>query len=347
MDDGDLERLVDRADLDELVRCIDGLCAARSWEDLFRLRNLTRSAITSGRQVWPATTLAEYRLALLAPGAWATRVVHEDASRFSIGPLTEVIAQNHTWSEVADHLERGPQRDFVAHERALRGDAIDAVQLDTRVLDIPVTRQHWEPEYSFPVYGDVGVVHLCPIDGDRPSWRSIQPVQRSEIDQLLDEDTDDALRRLVEPWTATSAGSACSIVVEGDEAAALAFLENDDVDLAEIEPRQALHWLVWCGASGGAHGRRRGMASGRFGAWWLLAALGGLIDEWDTLQQRGELADALGDTLHSFTWSRWRTVHRHGYELRVLARDDDEGITIGLSAHEDAETAPAAESAAL
>ena len=43
--------------------------------------------------------------------------------------------------------------------------------------------------------------------------------------------------------------------------------------LAVLTPAEALAWLAWAGASGGAHGRRRGNAIGRFGAWWVLAAL--------------------------------------------------------------------------
>ena len=37
--------------------------------------------------------------------------------------------------------------------------------------------------------------------------------------------------------------------------------------------------MAWTAASGGAHGRRRGMAAGRFSAWWTAAALTGLLDD--------------------------------------------------------------------
>lgn len=342
--DPDLERLVDRADLDELVRRIDQLCSQRDWESLFQLRTLTRAAITTGRQVWPATTLAEYRLALLAPAAWASRVLHENASRFSIGPLTEVIAQNHAWSELAAHLEAGPQRDFVAYERALRGDVVndDASVMPQPILDIPHLIQTWEPRYLPPVYSDSEVDHPCPIDQWSHTWTTLKVESSSSVEVLDDEFTQDALRRLVEPWTAHSAGQAQSIVVEGNEAAALIALNLDEiegsgvVDITPLTSEQALHWLTWCGASGGVHGRRRGMASGRFSAWWLLAALGGLIDDWDSLHDTGELSTALARTLDSLSWSRWRTPHRFAYELSLLVHNTDEGITIALSASDDA-----------
>lgn len=346
-EDSDLERMVDRADLDELVRGIDALCARREWDRLFRLRFLTREAIRTGRQVWPATTLAEYRLALMAPAEWASRVLREDASRFGIGPLTEVIAQNHTWSELAEHLEDGPLREFVAHERSMRGEKITEIGTEMRVLDMPLALQPWEPEYSFPVYGDGGVTHLNPADGWHRTWNPIALNSPDPDMVLLDEATDDALRRLVDPWTSSSGGRARAIVVEGSPSDALAHVVVDDVEIAPLDRDELLQWLVWCGASGGAHGRRRGMASGRFATWWLLGAIGGFIEDWDDLQRHGELGDTVRDTLDTFTWKRWRTIQRHGYELSVVAHDAEEGISIVLQAHDDAEVAPSSTSPAL
>ncbi|MFM7125845.1 MAG: hypothetical protein ACKOYO_03150 [Actinomycetota bacterium] len=341
----DLERVVDRADLDELVRRIDALCASRQWQELYRLRSLTRAAITTGRQVWPATTLAEYRLALLAPAEWACRILNEDTSRFGIGPLTEVVAQNHVWSDVADLLDPGPRRELVAHERALRGDEV--VATDHMVLDLPPARQWWEPDYDFPTYGDSDVSHPNPLDGVNVDWRPVSLGEPNPGSVLDDEDTDDAVRRLVEPWTTTSDGRARAVVVEGKPVDALAHLSLDSVEIADLDAEQAVHWLVWCGASGGAHGRRRGMASGRFGAWWLLAAMGGFVEAWDDLHHRRELSRAVADTVSELKWSRWRSIDRHGYELRLCAHNPGEGISFALSAHDDAETTPPATSAAL
>ena len=67
--------LINRADLDGLVRLIDDYCETRSWHDLLGLRDACKAAVANGRQVWPASTLAEYRLALLAPAEIAVQVV--------------------------------------------------------------------------------------------------------------------------------------------------------------------------------------------------------------------------------------------------------------------------------
>ena len=335
-DDADLERLVDRADLDALVRRIDALCSSRDWDELFRLRSLTRSAATTGRQLWPAATLSEYRLALLAPAMWASRVLREDASRFSIGPLTEVIAQNHTWADLEPHLEHGPQREFVAYERALRGDV---VEMSPTVLDLPLAPQPWEPAYAFPSYGDGGVDHPSPVEGWHLHWST--PIFDAAPNTLVDHHTDDALRLLVEPWTALSSGRARALIVESDGTEALGLLHDAPIEVAPLDSRQALHWLVWCGASGGAHGRRRGMATGRFNAWWLLAAIGGYLEDWDDLVAESILADTIGRTSESLEWSRWRAIDRHGYELRLLAHDRSTGITVVLDAHDDVRTSSA------
>ena len=61
------------------------------------------------RQLWPAATLAEYRLALHAPPRYVAAVLDESdglSGQFTIGPLTEVAAQHHTWDELCDELDR-------------------------------------------------------------------------------------------------------------------------------------------------------------------------------------------------------------------------------------------------
>ena len=89
----EIDDLVHRADLDGLVRLIDRFCASADWAELSELRSRTRAAVNTGRQLWPAATLAEYRLALWAPAEWAALMLDEDGGRFTIGPLTEVVAQ--------------------------------------------------------------------------------------------------------------------------------------------------------------------------------------------------------------------------------------------------------------
>ena len=94
-DDGDdaLDRLIHDVDLDGLVRLIDARCSSGDWAGLLRLRDRCAAATReTGRQLWPAATLAEYRLALLAPAEWAATVLDGEAGRFTIGPLSEVVA---------------------------------------------------------------------------------------------------------------------------------------------------------------------------------------------------------------------------------------------------------------
>ena len=79
----------------------------------------------------------------------------------------------------------------------------------------------------------------------------------------------------------------------------------------------------------------------------MLAAMGGFVEAWDDLHHRRELSRAVADTVSELQWSRWRSIDRHGYELRLCAHHPGEGISFALSAHEDAETTPPATSAAL
>ena len=81
---------IDANDLDALVRLVDAFCAAQEWTDLVGLRERARLALERGRQLWPAASYAEYRLALDAPAAIAALVLTEDAGRFALGPLSEV-----------------------------------------------------------------------------------------------------------------------------------------------------------------------------------------------------------------------------------------------------------------
>ena len=174
--DEPLDELIHRADLDGLVRMIDDRCSTRDWDGLLRVRDRARHAVDTGRQLWPAATLAEYRLALHAPPPIVAAVLDESdglSGRFTIGPLTEVAAQDHTWADLAPVLDRGPRAAFVAQERVLRGEVIaDTTDLPA-VLELPLDLQPWEPEYSLAVYTDVGAEFPMP---DLPAdWTEITP----------------------------------------------------------------------------------------------------------------------------------------------------------------------------
>lgn len=319
--------LVQRADLDGLVRMVDSLCAGKQWAELADLRNRSREAVLTGRQLWPAATLAEYRLALWAPEEWAATMLDESSGRFTIGPLTEVAAQHHTYEALARHLDGGPRAGFVAHERALRGETIPSDAPNP--LDIPFAIQQWEPEYCLATYSDEGVDAPAPALPDR--FRAVKPnaKTKAKFKRVDDVSVTLAVRQLLDTWTAASDGKVQVVCVEGDAATAMAALGVDKPQLAELTSAEALAWMAWAGASGGAHGRRRGAAAGRFGAWWLLAALGDMLDDWPV--QPGQL-HAVADELVWYWWHDGSPAS--GWSLQLAVEDKDEGYAWAIKAHD-------------
>ena len=325
MDDELLDGLIHAVDLDGLVRMVDDRCAARDWAGVLRLRDRCRAATReTGRQLWPAATLAEYRLALLAPAEWAATVLDGESGRFTIGPLSEVAAQHHTWAELAPHLEPVPVALYVAHERSIRGEPIDQASVEAfpAVLDIPVGLQPWEPDYPVSTYGDAGAEHPEP-----PATALTATVDVGPGEVLDDPATELALRHLVEPWTVASTGRAEVVCVDGDHRDALGALGLRSARIAEIDAGEALAWLAWAGASGGARGRRRGMANGRFSMWWLLGALGDLHDHWPPTNAQ---VQAL---LAELRWYRW-DAHEPagGWRLQLAVEDPDERVAWAVNA---------------
>ncbi len=322
--DDAVQQLVDRSDLDGLVRLIDARCTTRDWAGLRRLRDSAR--LHSGRQLWPAASLAEYRLALSAPPEWAAGVLGEDSGHFTIGPLTEVVALGHTFEALRHHLDGGPRAAFVAHERVLRGEDLDPHGLPD-ALDLPYALAPWEPAYALAEYREDGATFDAPP----------MPVPSDELDDLphggarIDDEPEIALavRQLVESWTASSTGRAEVAAVDGDLPEALGALGLRSARVVEIDAGQALAQLAWAGASGGANGRRRGAALGRFGAWWTLAALGGLTDDWPIPP------DELGETASALRWWWWDDgAPPTGWNLRLGVVDPDESIAIAITAQD-------------
>lgn len=323
--DDDLDELIHRADLDGLVRMVDDRCSDRDWAGLLRVRDRTRHAVATGRQLWPAATLAEYRLALLAEPEFVAAVLDETdglSGRFTIGPLTEVAAQHHTWAELSPVLDRGPRASFVAHERVLRGEHVDADDLPD-VLDLPFELQPWEPSYPLATYTDAGAEF--PMPGLPDDWHDVRPTDG----ERLDDDVELAVHQLVEPWTTGSNGRVEAVCVEGGIAEALGALGVRRARAAELAPTTALAWLAWAGASGGAHGRRRGAATGRFGAWWTLAALGDLLDDWPVPPAQ------LGELVHELRWYRW-DAHEPmmGWSLQIAVTDPADGTAWAILARD-------------
>ena len=327
--DAVLDELVQRADLDGLVRLVDARTAARDWPGLWAAREACRAAVSTGRQLWPAATLAEYRLTLLAPPEWAAPMIAEDAGSFSIGPLTEVIAQHHTWESLRTVVPAGPGAAVVAHERVLRGEHIEpsSVSLLPNVFDLPYHLAPWEPEYPLATYGDDGVDAPSPQPAARGPERH-GGATGPAVDRIDDDAVELAVRQLVETWTASSNGRADVACVDGTADDAVRALGVSTWTSRSLSLADALAWLAWAGASGGAHGRRRGAALGRFGALWVLAAVLDLTDEWPVP------LDVLGSGARSLRWSWWEPLaaNRHGWRLQLGVADVDNGQAWAINA---------------
>lgn len=327
--DGDLAgnaELVQRGDLDELVRHIDRLGDAGDWAGLADLHHRCRAAFDTGRQLWPAASLAQYRLALLGSPEWAAEAVMMGEARFAPGPLTEVAAFAHCWSELAPHLPHGTEAVLCAQERAVRGDQ-DAAALPSPpgppLFDVPLALAPWEPAYQLATY------RSNRVEAPAPELPAPHPVRLPSTTPAPFEDPGclDALRDLARAWTVTSAGSSAAVAVAGSAAGALAVLGCREVRLAEVDAATALSIMAWTAADGGAHGRRRGAAVGRADTWWALAALGGLSDEWPVG------ADELGDVAAELRWYVWDDgAPPIGWALRLAVEDPSEHLAWAVTA---------------
>lgn len=308
---------IELADTDTLIRSVDGMSARRAWDDMLTLRVHLAAALERGRQLWGVDEHVRYRLALEAPAEVAVPVVMEGPARFTLGPLTEVVAQAKTFAEMDDLLTSPAPRTVIAHERALRGEAV-AAEIDTSVFDIPLL-QPWEPDYPLAEY-----------KSDRAEFPTPEPVAGEVLDlldggrRIDDEPTEEALLALVTPWTSMSNGVTDLAIVEGSALQAIAALGVPHATGRRVGLAHALEWMAWTAASGGAHGRRRGMAAGRFGAWSAVAALAGL--DWPV--DPDEFFEA-GESLEWWLWSDGATT---GWVLQLAVHDPVDGLAWAFSA---------------
>lgn len=316
--------LIDLGDLDALLVEIDRLCEEGQWGALYRLREQCRRALQRGKQLWPAAAQAEYRLALEAPGTWAGRMLDQGTGPFSLGPLPEVAASTHEWDELAGEMPAGPVGAMAAHERVLRGEDLRGDdRVDTHVLELPLALQSWEPAYPLAEYRP----HEAHFPSPPPVRTRPVELPPAPAVRLEEPDTRRALVDLATSWTTESNGRAEAVGVAGDATHALAALGLRRAQMAEADLATALAWMAWTAASGGAHGRRRGMAAGRFGAWWALAALVGMLDVWPVPPD--ELEAAAG-ALRYYLWDAGEPDT--GWSLRLAFEDPDQGMAWAVSA---------------
>jgi hypothetical protein len=308
---------------DEHFRTVDSLCAAQDWNGLVRFRDETRAHV-GRRSLTSVAALCEYRLALLAPARIAASVVNDNTGFASVGPLAEVLAQHHPWADVAHYLEPGRAASLVAHERVIRGDDLrSTADVHRSELDTPMVLQPWESSYAAAIYQPEQAEFPHP---EPPSFSPVSRLPRPG-EAIGDPHVVDAFKDLVWPWTSQSNGKLNIVTAEGDHLNAVAGLGLSRARLAEVSFEQALAWMVWAGASGGATGDRRGNALGRFYAWRCVAALAGVGEEWpiDPVEM-GEI----GEGLH---WYLWDVDERDvAWQLRLAVYDDVEELGLAISA---------------
>lgn len=313
-----VKQAIEYVDTDTLLRAIDGMCGRRDWQSLLDLRTHCRAAVERGKQVWSIDEHARYRLALEGPDELAAAAVVEGPARFTLGPLTEVVAQRHRWHDLHAHLPPGPERAVVAHECAIRGEHVDASSVDNDVMEIPIALEPWEPRYPVASYASDRA------DFPSPPVPSFEWVELESHPRAHDEDAEEALLDLVTPWTTASNGVAEVASVDGDSRAAIGALGVRRAGLARVDAGTAFAWMGWAAASGGAYGRRRGAAAGRFQAWWTAATLAGL----DVPPSADELATT-NELMHWYLWTDGATP---GWNLRIAVVDPDHGMAWALTA---------------
>ncbi len=276
------------------MREADRLAGRSDWDGLIALRDACLEATEeTGRQLWGPARYAAYRVALDGPAALAAAMVEPGVVRFGLGPLTEVVAQHHTFAELAQHLDASVLP-VVAQERVLRGEDLRG---DPRAAgapdDPPLVLQPFEPAYVLPDYRPTER-----LDGAVP-----EPVLIGTIDvaapSVIVTGTSALVRALedvVAPWTSQSSGEVTVRAVRGGTDAAVRALLDAHVDAVPSGPvttPQLLALIAHAGASGGVHGRRRGGAAGRSLAWWVARCATGLdrVDVLDAEELEFRLED--------------------------------------------------------
>lgn len=319
---------VDLGDVDETIRWVDRISEAHDWDELDRLRERCARAHERGHQLWPAAGYAAHRLALDGPAELAARVAQEPPPAFGLGPLWEVAASTHGWTELAPFLEAGPVAALIAQERVLRGeDLTDSAIRSQLDVEVPLVLAELESAYTVARYRADSVVV------DDPPDAPLGPPQRLEtsVPLVADPAVDAAWASLVDPWLRQSEGALASVAATGTAEDAIASMCPDDaVRLAPIPVSDALAHMQWAAASGGSHGRRRGGAVGRTLAWWTVATILDVVDDWPLS------VDELTAWSLELDWYAWEPAGATGgWTIRLAVVDHDRGVSRAMEAVDD------------
>ena len=200
----------------------------------------------------------------------------------------------------------------------LRGEDLDGARdVDRSLFDLPLHLERWEPTYPVATYEAWrGIFPTPPVV-------ALEPISLPEdpAPSVADLASTEALVELTRPWVTESNGRSDAVAVRGEAFDAIAALGVPGARAARIRPSAAFELMAWAAASGGAHGRRRGMAAGRFNAWWTAAALCALTDDWPLdASELGEAADELA-------WFTWDTDEPPtGWRFRIAVVDPADGM---------------------
>lgn len=270
---GFVAELIETEDLDALLRLVDAYVAGREWQELEHLGEMCRAAVERGRQLWSVATHADYRLALDAPAPFVARALARPASRFTMGPLTEVAAGRHTWSDLADLLGDPPVAAAFAQERILRGEDLRGdARAQPDVFELPLVRAHDEVavEGLVPTY-EADRLHV-PDPSPPGGTEAVGPAEGCGEDAAAMAEAKLIWNDHFDVWTAQSGGS-IDVVTTRDSVECAVALLAPGADAVALAPGDALVRLEWAAATGAAHARRPGFAVGRFGGWWTAARL--------------------------------------------------------------------------
>ena len=318
----DFNDLVDAGDLNRLLREVDGLCERREFEDLLFLGEMCEHAVEQrGKQLWPIAEHIAYRVVLEGPPELAGPLVVSGAGRFAAGPLSEVAASVHCFDDIAPFLPSEHVRMQVAAERAVRGEDLTG-RAEASGQEVPWKLAGLEPAYRLARYTKN---HVEVEEPQIPSGG--EPAAPGGGEMTEDDELEAALVDLVRPWTEESGGTAEAVVIQGGPLQAIGALEPAAV-AARIDLAKALEIMAWAAASGGAHGRRRGAAYGRFAAWWTLAQTCDLPWPMNPAEHMGEI--------ESVRWFAFEKPERpaHGWHLGIACSSDKEGWAWALTAED-------------
>ena len=185
----------------------------------------------------------------------------------------------------------------------------------------------WEPRYPVATYDDDGVHCDPPVLDQNTFHLSSREIWGGDF-QIEDDDTETAVRELFSSWTTESNGKVRITVADGSIHEALFAHRIPDAPIAPISTELAFSWLAWAGASGGAHGTRRGMATGRFGVWWLCATIADIADEWPLDSPEAQ------DAIRNLQWSRFihDDIDTNGWVVHLAVHDPSTGLSVVIDA---------------